>query len=90
LLRAKVDLIVAPGPAAREPSSPAISGGPVAAGFAESFARPGVNVTGVALLVLGWAADAAEKVGPALKIISGPRGLDLPQTLLVRADEVIE
>jgi ABC-type uncharacterized transport system substrate-binding protein len=72
------------------PVTIAISGDPVAAGFAESFAGPGGNVTGVGLLALGRAADAAEKVGPALKIVSGPRGLDLPQTLLVRADEVIE
>lgn len=81
LIRTKPDLIVTQGPVARivgrmETSLPivfAFSGDPVAAGFVESFARPGRNMTGMSFLALdlvGKRMELLKELLPALRRVA--------------------
>jgi putative ABC transport system substrate-binding protein len=81
LIRTRPDLVVAQGPVARivgrmETSLPivfAFSGDPVAAGFVESFARPGRNMTGMSFLALdlvGKRMELLKELLPALRRVA--------------------
>ena len=81
LIRTRPDLIVAQDPVARivgrmETSLPivfAFSGDPVAAGFVESFARPGRNMTGMSFLALdlvGKRMELLKELLPALRRVA--------------------
>ena len=97
LIRTKPDLIVTQGPVARivgrmETSLPivfAFSGDPVAAGFVESFARPGRNMTGMSFLALdlvGKRMELLKELLPALRrmaILANPDHPGEPSELRV-------
>jgi len=91
-----VDVIVTDGTSAARAAKAATSripivmaavGDPVDAGLVASFAHPGGNLTGYAILAAETAAKRAQLVQELVP--SATAGISVPQTLVLRADEVL-
>jgi putative ABC transport system substrate-binding protein len=102
LVRAKVNIIVTWGTpvtvAARRATStvPIVMASvldPVATGLVVSLARPGGNITGVSALQLELSGKQVEllvEIIPGMRSVAKVLELTIPQSILFRADEVIE
>jgi putative ABC transport system substrate-binding protein len=96
LLRAKVDIIVVGGTAALRAaqtatqSIPIVMGavsGPLGVGLIAGLARPGGNTTGLSVLSTELTVKRLELLK---EVMPQALGLEVPPTVLARADEVIE